>query len=325
MQIRLILLISFIALCRSEEEVEDIREIAKSNPVSIKSLGASKKELVQNKPSVNSKAFVVQENAAAASSLNSFINPPQIQRGQFAPNLNPTGIGSGLLNPGSFGGGLPQGFGGGSLPVATGGAGVGQQPQNSGILNVLNNLGKQLTGAVGLNGLLPQAGQSNSFSPPQIPRIPGQFGPQSGVLPNVPGLPLLPGAAGPNADIRKKNSLAAISRRAFNGSSLADIIPPIQAQKFADNITDTLLPSTAKLDLSRFMGRWFENWKFANGGLTENGKTATFTALKIYREGSEFGQVRYSIGYAFRGGRQGGMLQMHSSEATDPTPLYSCV
>ena len=31
---------------------------------------------------------------------------------------------------------------------------------------------------------------------------------------------------------------------------------------------------------------------FADGGLTDNGKTATFTALKIYREGSEFGQVR---------------------------------
>lgn len=62
---------------------------------------------------------------------------------------------------------------------------------------------------------------------------------------------------------------------------------------------------------------------YSDGGLTENGKTATFTALKIYREGSEFGQVRYSIGYAFKGGRQDGMLQMHTSEASDPAPCIS--
>jgi hypothetical protein len=63
---------------------------------------------------------------------------------------------------------------------------------------------------------------------------------------------------------------------------------------------------------------------FTDGGLTDNGKTVTFTALKIYREGSEFGQVRYSIGYAFRSGHHGGMLQMHSSETADPAPC-KCV
>lgn len=61
----------------------------------------------------------------------------------------------------------------------------------------------------------------------------------------------------------------------------------------------------------------------ADGGLTDNGKTATFTALKIYREGSEFGQVRYSIGYAFRGGHHMGMLQMHTSEQSDSAPCKS--
>jgi len=38
--------------------------------------------------------------------------------------------------------------------------------------------------------------------------------------------------------------------------------------------------------------------------LTRNERTATFTALKIYREGSEFGPVKYSIGYAFRAGNK---------------------
>lgn len=58
----------------------------------------------------------------------------------------------------------------------------------------------------------------------------------------------------------------------------------------------------------------------ADGGLTKNDKTATFTALKIYREGSEFGPVRYSIGYAFRGGNKDAMLQLHSSETPDAQP-----
>lgn len=59
---------------------------------------------------------------------------------------------------------------------------------------------------------------------------------------------------------------------------------------------------------------------FSDGGLTKNDKTATFTALKIYREGSEFGPVRYSIGYAFRGGNKDAMLQLHSSETSDAQP-----
>ena len=32
--------------------------------------------------------------------------------------------------------------------------------------------------------------------------------------------------------------------------------------------------------------------QYLDGGLTKNDRTATFTALKIYREGSEFGPVR---------------------------------
>ncbi len=52
--------------------------------------------------------------------------------------------------------------------------------------------------------------------------------------------------------------------------------------------------------------------EFLDGGLTKNDKTATFTALKIYRDGSEFGTVRYSIGYAFRAGNKDAMLQLHS-------------
>lgn len=60
--------------------------------------------------------------------------------------------------------------------------------------------------------------------------------------------------------------------------------------------------------------------RIIDGGLTKNDKTATFTALKIYREGSEFGPVRYSIGYAFRGGNKDAMLQLHSSETPDAQP-----
>ena len=59
---------------------------------------------------------------------------------------------------------------------------------------------------------------------------------------------------------------------------------------------------------------------FLDGGLTRNERTATFTALKIYREGSEFGTVKYSIGYAFRAGNKDAMLQLHSSENSDAQP-----
>jgi hypothetical protein len=68
-----------------------------------------------------------------------------------------------------------------------------------------------------------------------------------------------------------------------------------------------------------FMHLQFE-LKFADGGLTRNERTATFTALKIYREGSEFGPVKYSIGYAFRAGNKDAMLQLHSSENADAQP-----
>lgn len=60
--------------------------------------------------------------------------------------------------------------------------------------------------------------------------------------------------------------------------------------------------------------------KISDGGLTRNDKTATFTALKVYREGSEFGPVKYSLGYAFRGGNKDAMLQLHSSETSDAQP-----
>jgi len=127
--------------------------------------------------------------------------------------------------------------------------------------------------------------------------------------------------------------MSAVTQRVTNGTTLSDVLPPTQLQKLADNITDVLLPDTPDVDLTKFMGRWFEGINSPRaseqrcivnhyGGLTDNGKTATFTALKIYREGSEFGQVRYSIGYAFRGGHHMGMLQMHSSESTDPAPYW---
>ncbi|XP_003377952.1 conserved hypothetical protein [Trichinella spiralis] len=143
--------------------------------------------------------------------------------------------------------------------------------------------------------------------------------------PPVAGLPSLP---------------TAIGKKIMQKTNVTSLIKPDALQNMADNITDALVPEMPNLNLAQFMGRWFEginspratedrcivhHCKFALhlqyrkiisivivGGLTENGKTATFTALKIYREGSDFGQVRYSIGYAFRGGRQPGMLQMHT-------------
>ncbi|VDP14526.1 unnamed protein product [Onchocerca flexuosa] len=39
-------------------------------------------------------------------------------------------------------------------------------------------------------------------------------------------------------------------------------------------------------------------------------------------QGSEFGPVRYSIGYAFRGGNKDAMLQLHSSETPDAQPFW---
>ncbi|CAD5217123.1 unnamed protein product [Bursaphelenchus okinawaensis] len=164
----------------------------------------------------------------------------------------------------------------------------------------------------------------------------GQNGPSHAGLPRIPGLPILPGGIPRNAQgqIDVVNLIGSITRRVSNGTTLADVLPPEQLQTLADNVTDALLPATPEdFDLNKFMGRWFEGINSPRsteqrcivhhyGGLTKNDKTATFTALKIYREGSEFGSVRYSIGYAFRAGNKDAMLQLHSSENSDAQPFW---
>ncbi|CAD5222738.1 unnamed protein product [Bursaphelenchus xylophilus] len=164
----------------------------------------------------------------------------------------------------------------------------------------------------------------------------GQNGPSHAGLPRIPGIPILPGGIPRNAQgqIDVVNLIGSITRRVSNGTTLADVLPPEQLQTLADNVTDALLPATPEdFDLNKFMGRWFEGINSPRaseqrcvvhhyGGLTKNDKTATFTALKIYREGSEFGSVRYSIGYAFRAGNKDAMLQLHSSENSDAQPFW---
>ncbi|VDN17421.1 unnamed protein product [Gongylonema pulchrum] len=164
----------------------------------------------------------------------------------------------------------------------------------------------------------------------------GGRGPTHAGLPRIPGFPLLPGGIPRNeqGQIDVVQLIGSITRRISNGTTLADVIPPEQLQTLADNVTDALLPPTPEdFDLHKFMGRWFEGINSPRateqrcvvhhyGGLTKNDKTATFTALKIYREGSEFGPVRYSIGYAFRGGNKDAMLQLHSSETSDAQPFW---
>ncbi|KAL3982393.1 hypothetical protein ACH3XW_46980 [Acanthocheilonema viteae] len=164
----------------------------------------------------------------------------------------------------------------------------------------------------------------------------GGRGPAHAGLPRIPGFPLLPGGIPRNeqGQIDVVQLIGSITRRISNGTTLADVIPPEQLQTLADNVTDALLPPTPEdFDLHKFMGRWFEGINSPRateqrcvvhhyGGLTKNDKTATFTALKIYREGSEFGPVRYSIGYAFRGGNKDAMLQLHSSETPDAQPFW---
>ena len=163
----------------------------------------------------------------------------------------------------------------------------------------------------------------------------GKNSPTHAGLPRIPGIPLLPQGIPRNSrgQIDVVNLIGAVTRRVSNGTTIADVIPAEQLQTLADNVTDALLPDTPKVDLTRFMGRWFEGINSPRaseqrcvvhhyGGLTKNDKTATFTALKIFREGSEFGPVRYSIGYAFRGGNKDAMLQLHSSETSDAQPFW---
>ncbi|KHN88482.1 hypothetical protein Tcan_06413 [Toxocara canis] len=164
----------------------------------------------------------------------------------------------------------------------------------------------------------------------------GGNGPTHAGLPRIPGIPLLPGGIPRNAQgqIDVVQLIGSITRRISNGTTIADVLPPEQLQTLADNVTDALLPPTPEnFDLHKFMGRWFEGINSPRateqrcvvhhyGGLTKNDKTATFTALKIYREGSEFGPVRYSIGYAFRAGNKDTMLQLHSSETSDAQPFW---
>ncbi|KHJ44272.1 hypothetical protein D918_05626 [Trichuris suis] len=189
---------------------------------------------------------------------------------------------------------------------------------HKGLLDILKGLGQRITGGAGFGQALPAFGQGA-----------GIRGPPVAGLPALPGLPGLKSQS--SVDIM--GLLSSIGKRIMEKSNITSLMQPNALQKMADNLTDALVPDMPNLDLELFMGRWFEGVNSPRasedrcivhhfGGLTENGKTATYTALKIYREGSDFGQVRYSIGYAFRGGRQPGMLQMHSSESSDPVPFW---
>uniref|UniRef100_A0A1I7WX96 Ameloblastin n=1 Tax=Heterorhabditis bacteriophora TaxID=37862 RepID=A0A1I7WX96_HETBA len=114
-------------------------------------------------------------------------------------------------------------------------------------------------------------------------------------LPRIPGIPLLPGGI-------PRNSQGQIDVVNLIGSITLIIMKSYLLEVFSWYLIIILCV-------------------IIDGGLTKNDKTATFTALKIYREGSEFGPVRYSIGYAFRGGNKDAMLQLHSSETSDAQPL----
>ncbi|CAA92030.1 Lipocalin domain-containing protein [Caenorhabditis elegans] len=163
----------------------------------------------------------------------------------------------------------------------------------------------------------------------------GNNSPTHAGLPRIPGIPLLPGGIPRNSQgqIDIVSLIGSVTKRVSNGTTLSELLPPERLQTLADNVTDALLPETPTVDLSKFMGRWFEGINSPRateqrcvvhhyGGLTRNDKTATFTALKVYREGSEFGPVKYSLGYAFRGGNKDAMLQLHSSETSDAQPFW---
>ncbi|CAI4220833.1 unnamed protein product [Auanema sp. JU1783] len=164
----------------------------------------------------------------------------------------------------------------------------------------------------------------------------GKNSPTHAGLPRIPGIPLLPGGIPRNSEgqIDVVQLIGSVTKKISNGTTLADVLPPEQLQTLADNVTDALLPDVPNdFEFSKFMGRWFEGINSPRateqrcvvhhyGGLTKNDKTATFTALKIYREGSEFGPVKYSIGYAFRGGNKNAMLTLHTSENSDTQPFW---
>ncbi|KAL1227432.1 Glycine--tRNA ligase beta subunit [Trichinella pseudospiralis] len=198
-------------------------------------------------------------------------------------------------------------------------AGVNSNPlSQKGLLEILKGLGKKITSVTGLD----QAALPTGVAP---------RGPPVAGLPSLPSI--FPGITSPNQKVDVMGLISAIGKKIMQKTNVTSLIKPDALQNMADNITDALIPEMPNLNLAQFMGRWFEGINSPRatedrcivhhfGGLTENGKTATFTALKIYREGSDFGQVRYSIGYAFRGGRQPGMLQMHTSESSDPLPFW---
>ncbi|CAK5125742.1 unnamed protein product [Meloidogyne enterolobii] len=106
------------------------------------------------------------------------------------------------------------------------------------------------------------------------------------------GIPILPGGIPRNSQgqIDVVQLIGSITRRISNGTTLADVIPPEQLQTLAGI-------NSPRATEQRCVVHHY-------GGLTRNERTATFTALKIYREGSEFGPVKYSIGYAFRAGNK---------------------
>uniref|UniRef100_A0A5S6QR88 Lipocalin/cytosolic fatty-acid binding domain-containing protein n=1 Tax=Trichuris muris TaxID=70415 RepID=A0A5S6QR88_TRIMR len=309
------------------EPERKLDEVGLSNPSStviakapgLSSLLAEEEALIPAEAGSNLRSIghnVVQKGSAIVSEIRSAIQPKAIAassaQGSAAavkPKVDVVGLTKQVLSPvlNKF---LPSMQPRPSLEAA----GADSLAQKS-LLDILKGLGQRITGGAGFDHPVPAFAQGGGVRGPP-----------------VAGLPALPGLKSQsNVDIM--GLLSSIGKRVMEKSNITSLMQPNALQRMADNLTDALVPNMPILDLELFMGRWFEGVNSPRasedrcivhhfGGLTENGKTATYTALKIYREGSDFGQVRYSIGYAFRGGRQPGMLQMHSSESSDPVPFW---
>lgn len=88
----------------------------------------------------------------------------------------------------------------------------------------------------------------------------GNNSPTHAGLPRIPGIPLLPGGIPRNSQgqIDIVSLIGSVTKRVSNGTTLSELLPPERLQTLADNVTDALLPETPTVDLSKFMGRWFE-------------------------------------------------------------------
>uniref|UniRef100_A0A914C622 Lipocalin domain-containing protein n=1 Tax=Acrobeloides nanus TaxID=290746 RepID=A0A914C622_9BILA len=178
---------------------------------------------------------------------------------------------------------------------------------------------------IDLQGLT--SGQIPGLAPIPVPGFPG---PQD--IPSIPGVNTIPGLSNFNYVVGQLVPQMIPPTNTLLGASISRLLPKEATKNLAKNVFRAVHPAAENVEVSRMMGRWFQVINSPHvireacavshfGALTNNTYSATFTALKFYREGNPNGPPRYSLSYGFKSGDTGQFL-LHNSNSPDAEPFW---